>query len=99
MNQIKLSQKSFTGLQLKKVGMHLFFGTVITLLFTGLYWYNRDQFKGVNKKCTVIDILYFAFNITSSIRYTDITPITDFAKILIMSHKLLILLDVISLLM
>jgi hypothetical protein len=54
-----------------------------------------NNFKGLNKNSTFIDCLYFSFTTTSTVGYGDISPKSQLARSIVITHHLIILSEVI----
>jgi len=71
---------------------------IFTVLLYAFIYYNikgNNNFKGLNKDSTFIDCLYFSFTTTSTVGYGDISPKSQLARIVVMTHHLIILSEVI----
>ncbi len=71
----------------------LIFYVTVSIIYALFYYKYRTEFNGLNDKSTYLDCFYFSFTTFSTVGYGDISPSTKFAKILVMSQQILLLLD------
>ena len=64
---------------------------IFNLFFTLLYYLTKSNYKGIN---TFLDALYYAMNLSSTLGYGNIAPITKFGKIATIVHSLLVYLSI-----
>ncbi|VAW69768.1 Potassium channel protein [hydrothermal vent metagenome] len=65
--------------------IYLLLGIVWAILYTNLYYFDVESFKGLggmSAKMRFQDFMYFSFVTLSTLGYGDITPVTQFAKTL-----------------
>ena len=73
----------------------------ITLIYGIIYYYltrgENDHFNGLDSNSTIIDCFYFSFTTFSTVGYGDISPKSTLARCLVVSHQMIMLMDLISL--
>ena len=81
---------------------------IVTSIVYGYIYYNirgNDNFSGLDfqstftnsslRKSTFIDCLYFSFTTTSTVGYGDISPKSQLSRIIVMTHQLIILSEIV----
>lgn len=79
----------------------LFLNLAVIFVFTFLYFglaKTGDHFNGLSSDASLIDTVYFAFTVQSTVGFGDIYPKTKPAKMLVMLQQTLLILGVIDLL-
>lgn len=71
---------------------------IFTFLYFGLVKAGGDHFNGLDKSSSLIDTVYFAFTVQSTVGFGDIYPKTKAAKMLVMIQQSLLILGVVDLL-
>jgi hypothetical protein len=71
---------------------------VFTFLYFGLVKAGGDHFNGLDKSSSLVDTVYFAFTVQSTVGFGDIYPKTKAAKMLVMIQQSLLILGVVDLL-
>lgn len=83
---------------LKVLALNLTTIFIFTFLYFGLARTGGDHFNGLNKSSSLVDTVYFAFTVQSTVGFGDIYPKSKRAKVLVMLHQTLLILGVIDLL-
>jgi hypothetical protein len=71
---------------------------IVTSIVYGYIYYNirgHDNFTGLNFQSTFIDCLYFSFTTTSTVGYGDISPKSQLSRIIVITHQLVILSEIV----
>jgi hypothetical protein len=71
----------------------VYFAFILIIIYALIYWYNRSNFKNLN---TLLDGFYLSSTTFFSVGFGDILPNNNFAKILIMSNYLFMLLFILK---
>jgi len=71
----------------------LIFYITISIIYALFYYKYKTEFNGLDNKSTFLDCFYFSFTTFSTVGYGDISPATQFAKKLVMSQQIILLLD------
>lgn len=83
---------------LKLLALNLATIVIFTFLYFGLAQSGGDHFNGLNKSSNLVDTVYFAFTVQSTVGFGDIYPKSKRAKTLVMFQQTLLILGVIDLL-
>ena len=74
--------------------IYIFFIVIFTIIYTIMYNYDNKSLEDITnseKKLSQLDILYYTITTQTTIGYGDILPRTTFAKIINMTHLLIIM--------
>tara|TARA_B100001758_G_C18240649_1_gene520351 strand:+ start:443 stop:775 length:333 start_codon:yes stop_codon:yes gene_type:complete len=73
----------------------------VTLIYGAIYYLlsrsEIDHFNGLNSNSTMIDCFYFSFTTFSTVGYGDISPKSTLAKCIVVTHQMIMMMDLISL--
>ena len=62
------------------------------IVFTAIYWLYSNNFLNNNNKIpNFIDCLFLSITVESGVGYTDLNPITDFSKVILMIQQFLMI--------
>lgn len=83
------------GLNKIKGGGKLLIANVILVLIFSLVYFimGHENFNGLDENSGFMDYFYFSFTTMSAVGYGDISPRSTGAKILVMLHQTIILLE------
>lgn len=74
----------------------------VILAFTFFYYMvlktGGEHFNGLDKDSTLLDVMYFAFTVQSTVGFGDIYPKSSVAKMLVMTQQTLLIVGVVDLL-
>lgn len=74
------------------------FNLVLTAAFAVVYMsLGHEHFNGLDSNSTFLDYFYFSFTTMSTVGYGDISPISQKAKIIVLVHQQLILVELAAL--
>lgn len=70
----------------------------VTTVYAGVYFglakdKKVEHFNGLDNSSTYLDCWYFAFTTLSTVGYGDMSPKSKIAKVIVLSHQLLMLLE------
>lgn len=82
---------------IKVLGLNLAVIFIFTFLYFGLAK-TGDHFNGLASDASLMDAIYFAFTVQSTVGFGDIYPKSKPAKMLVMMQQTLLILGVIDLL-
>lgn len=71
---------------------------IFTFLYFGLAKTSAEHFNGLGSDASLIDTVYFAFTVQSTVGFGDIYPKSKSAKMLVMIQQSLLILGVVELL-
>jgi hypothetical protein len=70
----------------------VFFHILCIIIFSGLYYYFRDDFKTqVKEEFTVLDYIFLSTTIQASVGLTDIYPIGFYGKLIMIIQQLIMI--------
>jgi hypothetical protein len=70
----------------------VFFHILCIIIFSGLYYYFRDDFKTqVKEEFTVLDYIFLSTTIQASVGLTDIYPIGFYGKLIMIIQQLVMI--------
>jgi hypothetical protein len=73
---------------MKIVVRTVFFHILCIIIFSGLYYYFRDDFKTqVKEEFTVLDYIFLSTTIQASVGLTDIYPIGFYGKLIMIIQQ------------
>ena len=92
-----LGKNLFNEKNIKK----LFYYIIVTVFYAVIYFLlsrNKEieHFNGLNSKSNFIDCLYFSFTTFSTVGYGDISPKSTLAKIIVVSHQIVMMMKLID---
>lgn len=73
--------------------VHLFFIIIFAFIYFSLK--GEENFEGLGSNATFLDCLYFAMTTSSTVGYGDIAPKSQTARLLVMVHQFIVLMEVI----
>jgi hypothetical protein len=77
---------------MKIVVRTVFFHILCIIIFSGLYYYFRDDFKTqVKEEFTVLDYIFLSTTIQASVGLTDIYPIGFYGKLIMIIQQLVMI--------
>lgn len=83
---------------IKVLALNLAVIFIFTFLYFGLAKSGGDHFNGLTSSSSLVDTVYFAFTVQSTVGFGDIYPKSKPAKMLVMIQQTLLILGVIDLL-
>jgi hypothetical protein len=70
----------------------VFFHIICIIIFSGLYYYFRDDFKTqVKEQFTALDYIFLSTTIQASVGLTDIYPIGFYGKLIMIIQQLVMI--------
>lgn len=70
--------------------------SIIAIIYGFIYFFikGNNNFNGLTEYSTLIDCLYFSFTTTSTVGYGDISPKSQIAKIIVITHQIILLSEI-----
>ena len=70
-----------------------YFFVFLSVLYAYIFMQNTEHFQGLDTNSTFLDCWYFAFTTCSTVGYGDISPKTQFGKLLTISLQIIVILE------
>lgn len=84
-------------IMIKVVALNL----AVILTFTFFYYMilksGAEHFNGLDKDSSLLDVMYFAFTVQSTVGFGDIYPKSSMAKMLVMTQQTLLIVGIVDL--
>ena len=77
---------------MKQLVRSVVYKIISIIVFTAIYWFYSNNFLNNNNKIpNFIDCLFLSVTVESGVGYTDLNPITDFSKVILMIQQILMI--------
>ena len=78
--------------------LKIIYFTIVTTIYAGVYFglakdSKIEHFNGLDSDSSYLDCWYFAFTTLSTVGYGDISPKSKIAKVIVLSHQIVMLLE------